>query len=212
MKIPPQLHPDIIQRHTAGQSDAAIARWLATLDPPIHVSRIAILQLRQKHLGTKPRQSQPTSTPSTPSGGKLSGAAGAKVRAARTTQEAADHKKRGPVIIHVPPETRTERAHLHTLGVLLDLQVKVNADTLMGLPEKIRQTATVAQAMSKLQVQAELEKRIEQLEHERAVEVQKFAAERNTLEIERRRNEAERKDLDEAWRKLNEARLEARPA
>lgn len=209
MKIPPQLYPEILARSTAGQSDAAIARWLATIDPPINVSRIAILQLRQKHLGPKPAApaAQQVSTPAS----KPSGAQNRAARAVRSAQEAAQHAKRGKVIINVPPESRTERAHLHALAVQLELQGLINADPIMTLPDKLRASAMVAQAMSKLSTQAELEKRIEELERERAVEVEDLKAELRRVEIDQRRNEAERAQLDEEWKKLREeqARLAA---
>lgn len=206
-RIPPELLPEIAARHAAGQSDPAIVDWLAHRDPPVLVSRIAILKARRRATASPAATKQAAPKQAGGSGsGKLSGAAGAKIRAARTTQEAADHKKRGTVIIHVPPETRTERAHLHTLGVLLDLQVKVNADTLMGLPEKIRQTVMIAQAMAKIRMEAELERRIEQLEQERAVEAQVLVSERQAVEIERKRVEAERREIDEEWAKLRAER------
>ena len=214
MRIPPKLHPEIMARHAAGQSDQAIADWLAHLDPPVTVSRVAILQTRQRLGGVKPRSAAPpTSTPSSGklSGGKLSGAQGAKVRAIRTTQEAKDHKKRGAVIISVPAERNTERAHSHALAVQLELQGIVNADTVMTLPDKLRASSIIAQAIAKLSVQAELERKIEELEHERAVEVEDLKAELRRVEIDQRRNEAERAQLDEEWKKLREeqARLAA---
>lgn len=210
MKIPPSLHAELMARHAAGQSDPAIRDWLARLDPPVTVSRVAILQTRQRLTGVKPapRSQQQASAQVTPasSGGKASGAAGAKVRAARAAVEAAQHSKRGTVIINIPPETRTERAHLHALAVQLELQGLINADPIMTLPDKLRASCAIAQAMSKLSTQAELEKRIEQLEHERAVEAQVLVAERQAVEIERKRIEAERREIDEEWAKLRAER------
>lgn len=207
MRIPPKLLPEIAARHAAGQSDKAIAHWLAHLDPPVTVSRIAVLQARKRAGATRPAAVPKPQLAS----GKLSGAQGAKVRAQRTAQEAKDHKKRGKVIINVPTETRTERAHLHALAVQLELQGLINADPIMTLPDKLRASAMVAQAMSKLSTQAELEKRIEELERERAVEVEDLKAELRRVEIDQRRNEAERAQLDEEWKKLREeqARLAA---
>lgn len=211
MRIPPKLHPEIMARHAAGQSDQAIADWLAHLDPPITVSRVAILQTRQRLGGVKPTPRSAAPPTSTPSSGKLSGAQGAKVRAVRTTQEAKDHKKRGAVIISVPAERNTERAHSHALAVQLELQGIVNADTVMTLPDKLRASSIIAQAIAKLSVQAELERKFEELEHERAVEVEDLKAELRKVEIDRRRLEAERAQLDDEWKKLREeqARLAA---
>ena len=202
MRIPPKLLPEIAARHAAGQSDKAIAHWLAHLDPPVTVSRIAVLQARKRAGATRPA-AMPTRQLAS---GKLSGAQGAKVRAQRTSQEAKDHKKRGKVIINVPPESRTERAHLHALAVQLELQGLINADPIMTLPDKLRASATIAQAISKLSMQAELERQIEQLRHERAVEAQVLVAERQTVEIEQRRIEAERREIDEEWAKLRAER------
>lgn len=211
MRIPPKLHPEIMARHAAGQSDQAIADWLAHLDPPVTVSRIAILQTRQRLTGIKPTPRSAAQPAGTPSSGKLSGAQGAKARAVRSAQEAKDHRKRGAVIVSVPAEPNIQRLHIYQLLVLADLQNKLNSDPIMTLPDKIRMGATIAQAMAKLQVQAEQEKRIEELERERAVEVEDLKAELRRVEIDQRRNEAERAQLDEEWKKLREeqARLAA---
>lgn len=203
MRIPPKLHPEIISRHDAGQSDQAIADWLARLDPPVTVSRVAVLQTRQRLTGTKPTPRQPKIQAA---GGKLSGAQGAMIRAARTAQEAKDHRKRGAVIIGIADESDLNRAHLYQLQVLLDLQGKINVDPFMTLPEKVRHSTSLAQAMAKVRSEAELERRLAQLEHERAAEAEQLAAARRDVEVERRRVEAERKELDDAWRKLNEER------
>jgi len=202
MRIPPKLLPEIAARHAAGQSDKAIAHWLAHLDPPVTVSRIAVLQARKRAGATRPAAMPKPQLAS----GKLSGAQGAKLRVQRTSQEAKDHKKRGKVIINVPAETRTERAHLHALAVQLELQGLINADPIMTLPDKLRASAMVAQAMSKLSMQAELERQIEQLEHERAIEAQVLVSERQSIEIERKRIEAERREIDEEWAKLRAER------
>jgi multidrug efflux pump subunit AcrA (membrane-fusion protein) len=106
------------------------------------------------------------------------------------------------VVIEIPPEANTERAHLHALAVQLRLQALVNADTVMTLPDKLRASCAIAQAMSKLSVQAELERRIECLERERAAEADILVAERQKVEIERRRVDAERAELNERWAQL----------
>lgn len=200
MRIPPKYHPEILTRHAAGQSDQAIATWLAHLAPPITVSRVAVLQTRQRlGGGTKPTAKPPAS-------GKASGAQGVKARAARTAQEAKDHNQRGAVLIGVALGTDPTRAHLAELQVLLDLQQKVNSDPLMTLPEKIRHTTSLAQAMSKVRIEAELQKRIAELEQERAAEVQALSDDRRQVDLDRKRLEEERRELDEEWTRLRAER------
>ena len=200
MAIPSALHPEILSRHSAGQSDSAIAHWLSTLDPPVIIGRVGVLKLRQR-LTAEPAKSaaRPVITSNKPSG-----AQGRAARAAESARERKQHQARGGgvVIIDVKPEKRTERAHLHALAVQLRLQELVNADEVMTLPDKLRASCAIAQAMSKLSVQAELERRIEVLERERATEAEILVAERQKVEIERRRIDAERQALDAAWAEL----------
>lgn len=193
MAIPSELHSEILSRHSAGQSDSAIVRWLSTLDPPIVVGRVAVLKLRQRL----------TQAAEHVTGHKASGAQGRAARAAESARERKQHQARGgAVVIDVKPEQRTELAHLHALAVQLKLQELVNADVVMTLPDKLRASCAIAQAMSKLSVQAELERRIEILERERAAEAEILVAERQKVEIERRRIDAERQALDAAWAEL----------
>lgn len=198
MAIPSELHPEILSRHSAGQSDGAIVRWLSTLDPPVLVGRVAVLKLRQRL--TQAAEHVPKHV----TGHKASGARGRAARAAESARERKQHQARGGgvVVIDVKPEKRTERAHLHALAVQLRLQELVNADEVMTLPDKLRASCAIAQAMSKLSVQAELERRIEVLERERAAEAEILVAERQKVEIERRRIDAERQALDAAWAEL----------
>jgi len=194
MAIPGELYPEILSRHRAGQSDSAIVRWLSTLDPPVVVGRIAVLKLRQRLSETAEHVTRH----------KASGAQGRAARAAESEREQRQHAARGGgvVVIEIPPEANTERAHLHALAVQLRLQALVNADTVMTLPDKLRASCAIAQAMSKLSVQAELERRIECLERERAAEADILVAERQKVEIERRRVDAERAELNERWAQL----------
>ena len=198
MAIPSELHPEILSRHSAGQSDSAIVRWLSTLDPPVVVGRVAVLKLRQRLTPAAEH------VPEHVTGHKASGAQGRAARAAESARERKQHQARGGgvVVIDVKPEQRTERAHLHALAVQLRLQELVNADVVMTLPDKLRASCAIAQAMSKLSVQAELERRIEILERERAAEAEILVAERQKVEIERRRIDAERQALDAAWAEL----------
>jgi len=198
MAIPSELHPEILSRHSAGQSDGAIVRWLSTLDPPVVVGRVAVLKLRQR------LTQEAEHVPEHVTGHKASGAQGRAARAAESARERKQHQARGGgvVVIDVQPEKRTERAHLHALAVQLRLQELVNADEVMTLPDKLRASCAIAQAMSKLSVQAELERRIEVLERERAAEAEILVAERQKVEIERRRIDAERQALDAAWAEL----------
>lgn len=199
MAIPSALHPEILSRHRAGQSDGAIAHWLSTLDPPVIIGRVGVLKLRQR-LTAEP--AKPAARPVITSN-KPSGAQGRAARAAESARERKQHQARGgAVVIDVKPEQRTERAHLHALAVQLRLQELVNADVVMTLPDKLRASCAIAQAMSKLSVQAELERRIEILERERAAEAEILVAERQKVEIERRRIDAERRALDVAWAEL----------
>lgn len=199
MAIPSELHPEILSRHRAGQSDSAIVRWLSTLKPPVVVGRIAVLKLRQRLLSEAAEH-----VPEHVTRHKASGAQGRAARAAESKREQGQHAARGGgvVVIEIPPEANTERAHLHALAVQLRLQALVNADTVMTLPDKLRASCAIAQAMSKLSVQAELERRIECLERERAAEADILVAERQKVEIERRRVDAERAALNERWAQL----------
>jgi hypothetical protein len=106
----------------------------------------------------------------------------------------------------VEPCRNPERAHLYEIDRLLNMQYLIETDTGIPNEEKARLLMGFAQAMAKLRTEAELEQRIEQLEHERAVEAQVLVSERQTLEIERKRVEAERREIDEEWAKLRAER------
>jgi hypothetical protein len=232
MRIPPHLLPEIAARHAAGQSDSAIVRWLAGLQPPVQVSRIAVLQARRRAGGppsagpaasAEPGELPPVPVEDTPSPPvdsavpadepappvpsmlapkvKASGAQNAKARAERQAEEATAHQHRGAVLVDLPAPA-LERVHIFELEVLAAYQVAINKDGLMTLPEKVRQSAMLAQAMAKLATQADLERRIEELEQQRATEVEDLKADRRQVEMERRRTEGERAKLQEEWGKL----------
>ena len=48
VKLTPALVEQIKYRHSRGQSDASIVYWLKTLNPPIEVTRIAVLKARNR--------------------------------------------------------------------------------------------------------------------------------------------------------------------
>lgn len=48
VKLSPTLIEQIKYRHSRGQSDASIVYWLRTLNPPIEVTRIAVLKARNR--------------------------------------------------------------------------------------------------------------------------------------------------------------------
>lgn len=141
-----------------------------------------------------------------PKAGKLSGAQFEQARKARKAAEQARHAARlaasGQISLTVEHCKNPERAHLYQIERLLYRQFVIETDDRIPNEEKGRLVMGFAQAMAKLRLEAELEKRIEELEHERAVEAQVLVSERQTLEIERKRVEAERREIDEEWAKL----------
>lgn len=64
----------------------------------------------------------------------------------------------------------------------------------------------MTQAISKLSTQADLERRIEELERERSIEAQVLVSERQAIKIDQRRIEAERREIDEDWARLRAER------
>lgn len=206
MKIPRELLPEILARHQKGQSDSAIVRWLATLDPPIAVVRLTVRQARMlaaKQAGAGPERKPAKVVPLFP--GKASGSQNRKRQKAEKEREQADHEDRGEARVSVKTKGTVDRAHLYQLEVLLDLQQKINDDEIMTLPDKVRHSTQIAQAMAKVRNEAELERRIEELEHQRAVEVEELAADQRANEVEKRRLEAERRQLDAEWAKVRSA-------
>lgn len=203
MKIPRELLPEILARHKKGQSDIAIVHWLATLDPPIKVVRLTVRQARMvaaKQAGETPK-AKPSNVVSI-FGGKKSGAQNRKARKAQDEREQKDQSERGETIITVETLPTVENAHVYELEVLLKYQVRVNEDAVMTLPEKIRNSILLAGQMARLKTDAELERRIAELEKERSVEVEELAADQRANEVEKRRLEAERRQLDAEWAKV----------
>lgn len=133
---------------------------------------------------------------------------GQAFRRQRREREAEECTAQGGSLADVPRCDNLERAHLYELQRLLAVQHEVETAGLPA-PAKARILVSIAQAMAKLRTDAELERRIEQLEHERATEVADMLALRRAVDIERKRNEAERKQLDEEWARLREERQRA---
>lgn len=160
---------------------------------------------QKKRVRAAPQAAPPVRSPS----GKPSGAQFEQARKARRAAEQARHAARlaasGKVSV-VEPCRNPERAHLYEIDRLLNMQYLIETDTGIPNEEKARLLMGFAQAMAKLRTEAELEQRIEQLEHERAIEAQVLVSERQTLEIERKRIEAERREIDEEWAKLRTER------
>lgn len=156
---------------------------------------------QKKRVRAAPQAAPPVRSPS----GKPSGAQFEQARKARRAAEQARHAARlaaSGKVLAVEPCRNPERAHLYEIDRLLNMQYLIETDTGIPNEEKARLLMGFAQAMAKLRTEAELEQRIEQLEHERAVEAQVLVSERQTLEIERKRVEAERREIDEEWARL----------
>lgn len=145
-----------------------------------------------------------------PKAGKLSGAQFEQARKARKAAEQARHAARlaasGQISLTVEHCKNPERAHLYQIERLLYRQFVIETDDRIPNEEKGRLVMGFAQAMAKLRTEAELEKRIAELEHAREVEVDDLKADRREVEVERRRLEQERAQLDEEWVKLKEER------
>jgi len=160
---------------------------------------------KKKRARAAPQAAPAVSSPSR----KPSGAQFEQARKARRAAEQARHAARlaasGKVSV-VEPCRNPERAHLYEIDRLLNMQFLIETDSGIPNEEKARLLMGFAQAMSKLQTQAELERRIEELEAQRAEEAEQMLAAQSTVEVARLQMEAERKDLDNTWRKLNEER------
>lgn len=161
----------------------------------------------------KPGHKAPKAVPSTPpvtGTKKPSGHQYTKARKLRVAAEQARHAARlaaaGQVALTLEPCRNLMQAHLYELQRILDLQHLILTDSAIPNEDKARHLTAFAQAMAKLRMEAELERQIESLEQERAVESEKLEAERRKVDIERRKNEADRLELDAAWAKLNEER------
>lgn len=156
-----------------------------------------------------PKKAAP-STPPVIGTKKPSGHQYTKARKLRTATEQARHAARlaaaGQVALTLEPCRNLMQAHLYELQRILDLQHLILTDPAIPNEDKARHVTAFAQAMAKLRMDAELERQIEMLEQERAVESDKLEAERRKVDIERRKNEADRLELDAAWAKLNEER------
>lgn len=141
---------------------------------------------------------------------KLSGHQYTKARKVRTAAEQARHAARlaaaGQVALTVDPCRDPLQAHLYEIQRILDLQHLILTDPNIPNEDKARHLTAFAQAMAKLRTDAELERKIEALEKERAVESEKLEAEVRRVKIEARRIEADRAELDAAWAKLHQER------
>lgn len=133
---------------------------------------------------------------------------GQAFRRQRRERDAEERVPQDGSVADVPRCDNLERAHLYELQRLLSVQHEVETAGLPA-PAKARILVSIAQAMAKLRTDAELERRIEQLEYERSTEVADMLALRRAVDIERKRNEAERKQLDEEWARLREERQRA---
>lgn len=191
-KVPHELIEEILARHAKGQSDPSIATWLASLDPPIIVGSDAVRKIRKQ-------SGQPTLTGAkaeTLNPNKASGAAGRKAKAARDSQEAADHGKRGAVVLEVAEEADPLRAHVYQLQVCLELQRKVAADTVMTLPDKIRFSTLLGQTIAKLRTDAEIEKTHDEIRKAWAVRLAELDARETEIKREEKRLRELRRDLE----------------
>lgn len=194
--------PDVMGLSGGYQLPAPSAR---KAKPPAPRKPEAKKQAVRVHKATTASASPPAHGTKKPSGHQFT-----KARRARTAAEQARHAARlaaaGAVALTLEPCTNLMQAHLYELQRILDLQHLILTDPAIPNEDKARHLTAFAQAMAKLRMEAELEKKIELLEAERAVESDKLEAERRKVGIEQRKNEADRIQLDAAWAKLNEER------
>lgn len=118
-----------------------------------------------------------------------SGAQKRKERLQRAAQESVEHRERllaGGVISAPKPCTDVEFSHLWELRRLVDYQYQVDTDPVMKLPDKIRTTIAIATAMAKINLQADMERRVLGLQASDRARVRKFQELQDRLELERR--------------------------
>ncbi len=199
MKLSAELQSEIQGRHAKGQSDQSIADWLLTLDPPVEVTREAISKMRNRkraaamsQVGEKSQQHP--EQPAEPI--KPSGSANRKRLAADRSQEAADHGKRGGVILDIPFDPDPMRSHLYELRIQLELQRQVAADEIMTLPDKVRFCTQIGQTIARLRVDAEIEADHEEIRKDRARELAEMQELEQELEREKKRLAAMRRELE----------------
>lgn len=214
MRVPKHLLPEILARHAAGQSDQSICDWLARLSPPVQVTRVGLMKARKRATpgsAAPPRVPKPPAKPAAQAAARLarpkrSGAQNRKAAAAQAAQFAAGYKGRTAFVPPIPEETDPLRGHLYDLRTLLSYQHAVNTDPVMNLPEKIRASTTIAQAMGRIQIQAEVQRKLEQAIEERTQEVADFAEDLRAIEVQKKALAAEKAEIEAEWIRIQEAR------
>jgi hypothetical protein len=188
--IPEQLIPELMERHRAGQSDSALVRWLAGLDPPVVVTRVTVLNARTKAMPKEPTR-------------KASGAANRARAREREAQETADEAARGgATIFEYDANFDAGSGHHKVLKLVDQVLGAVAGDKIMTLPEKIRHVRDLAATYSRLKVDAEIQAEQDEIRKMRKIEQAKMDSLRADLEREQRRLAAERRELEEQRRAL----------
>lgn len=108
----------------------------------------------------------------------------------REKKERADHRARlrdsGVLCGNVEPCKRVDRAHFWQLQRLLDLQMEIEKDEVMTLDDKIRHTCSVSQAMSKINLQADIEREVDELKGDLDAKIRELHEAKQQLQLDRK--------------------------